>query len=242
VFTYSIANFPILRCLEQIRNDGCYHNANIKIVSVGGGFAYGALGSSHHATEDLAIMRALPGIVVLAPGDPVETALATRAMVSHDGPCYLRLGKAGEPVVHTRDPDFKLGKAITVMDGNDLTLISTGSMLASCIEAANILLASDLSVRVLSFPTVKPIDKEAILLALEDSKAILSVEEHSVVGGLGGAVSEVIAQATGSSIPFRIKGIPDQFCREVGDQDHLRRFCGLSVEDIVQTAYDLLRS
>src|SRR5712691_10038528 len=101
VFTYSIANFPTLRCLEQIRNDVCYHNANVKVVAVGGGFAYGALGMTHHATEDLAIMRALPGMVVVAPGDPLETELATRAIVSHSGPCYLRLGRAGEPKVHS---------------------------------------------------------------------------------------------------------------------------------------------
>jgi len=133
VFTYSIANFATLRCLEQIRNDVCYHHANVKVVAVGGGLAYGSLGVSHHATEDLAILRALPGMTVVAPGDPIEAELATRAVIAHDGPVYLRLGKAGEPVVHTKRPEFRLGKAISIRTGRDLTLISTGGMLATAV-------------------------------------------------------------------------------------------------------------
>src|SRR3982751_2787827 len=128
-FTYSIANFPILRCLEQIRNDVCYHRANVKVVAVGGGFAYGSLGATHHATEDLAIMRALPEMTVVAPGDPEEAAAATEAVAAHDGPCYLRLGRAGEQKVHARPIHFQLGKAIQVRQGTDITLISTGGML-----------------------------------------------------------------------------------------------------------------
>src|SRR3989442_15702127 len=112
VFTYSIANFPILRCLEQVRNDVCYHKANVKIVAVGGGLAYGALGSTHHATEDIAILRALPEMVVVAPGDPQEAEAATRAIAEHPGPCYLRLGRAGEPHVHRQKLSFQLGRAI----------------------------------------------------------------------------------------------------------------------------------
>ena len=117
VFTYSIANFPTLRCLEHIRNDVCYHDADVKVVSVGGGFAYGSMGATHHATEDLGVMRLLPNMVVVAPGDPVEARAATRAVVAHPGPCYLRLGKAGEPVVHEEPIDFELGKAIVVREG-----------------------------------------------------------------------------------------------------------------------------
>src|SRR5207249_10726475 len=129
VFTYSIANFPILRCLEQVRNDVCYHNANVKIVAVGGGLAYGSLGATHHATEDLAILRSLPRMVVVAPGDPVETEAATRAVRTQAGPCYLRLGRAGEAKVHRGEIDFQLGKAIQVRDGRDLTLVTTRGML-----------------------------------------------------------------------------------------------------------------
>src|SRR5271168_2577576 len=114
VFTYSIANFPILRCLEQVRNDVCYHNANVKIVAVGGGLAYGSLGATHHATEDLAIMRSLPRMTVIAPGDPFEAEAATRAVAAHSGPCYLRLGRAGEPAIHKSEVEFQIGKAIPV--------------------------------------------------------------------------------------------------------------------------------
>src|SRR5271155_1474816 len=119
VFTYSIANFPILRCLEQVRNDVCYHDANVKIVAVGGGLAYGSLGATHHATEDLAILRSLPRMVVVAPGDPGEAEAATEAIASHPGPCYLRLGRAGEASVHQEKIRFQLGKAIHVGEGKD---------------------------------------------------------------------------------------------------------------------------
>ena len=158
VFTYSIANFPTLRCLEQIRNDVCYHRANVKIVAVGGGFAYGPQGYTHHGIEDLAVMRALPEMVVLAPGDPVETDLVTRAAAAWDGPCYLRLGKAGEPVVHASPPALEIGKAIRVRDGADVTLISTGGMLKETVGLADLLAAEGVQARVLSMPTLKPID------------------------------------------------------------------------------------
>ena len=139
VFTYSIANFPTLRCLEQIRNDACYHRADVKVVSVGGGLGYGPLGMSHHATEDLAILRTLPGLTVLSPGDPLETACAVEAIARAPGPCYLRLGRAGEPIVHPAPPAFEVGKALVVRDGPDLTLIATGGMLAIAAGAAEAL-------------------------------------------------------------------------------------------------------
>ena len=240
VFTYSIANFPTLRCLEQIRNDGCYHKANIKIVSVGGGLAYGALGSSHQATEDLAILRALPGMIVVAPGDPAEAAHATRAVAAHSGTCYLRLGKAGEPKVHGGPIDFRLGRALTVTEGRDITIIATGAMLEPCRRAAAGLAESGVSTRLLSMHTIKPIDAEAICRAANETGAILTVEEHNVIGGLGGAVSEVLAQQRGSHPPFRIMGLQDSFCREVGSQEHLRKTCGLSVPDIIKTARRLI--
>jgi len=240
VFTYSIANFPVLRCVEQIRNDGCYHKANLKVVSVGGGFAYGALGFSHHATEDLAVMRALPGMVVVAPGDPAEVAQATRLIAAHEGPCYLRLGKTGEPTVHSSSIELELGKAITARAGRDLTLISTGGMLYSCVQAASALETQGLTARVLSMHTIKPIDVQAILSAAEETSAILTVEDHNVIGGLGSAVAEVLAQSSVRPVPLRILGIQDRFCEEVGDQEYLRRISGLSVRDIVGAAHGLI--
>ncbi|MCE9559061.1 MAG: transketolase, partial [Armatimonadetes bacterium] len=137
VFTYSIANFPTLRCLEQIRNDVCHHNANVKVVAVGGGFAYGSQGYTHHGVEDLGIMRMLPGLTVMVPGDPAEAKAATRAAVETAGPCYLRLGKGGEPAVHAEPPVFTVGRALLARHGRDVTILSCGAMLAAAVAAAD---------------------------------------------------------------------------------------------------------
>jgi len=240
-FTYSISNFPTLRAFEQIRNDICYHDLNVKIVSVGGGFSYGQLGMSHHATEDIAIMRALPGMTVLAPGDPVEAAAATRAAIDFDGPCYLRLGRAGERVVHEGSLDeFRIGKAIQVCPGNDFTIISTGGMLPIVVDVAEELERGGLSTRVLSMHTVSPLDVKAIIDATEQTGGVVTVEEHSVVGGLGSAVSEVIAERS-INTKFKRIGVPREFTDSVGDQDYLRQRYGLDVAGIKATILRLLK-
>ena len=149
VFTYSIGNFPTLRCLEQIRNDVCYHKANVVVTAVGGGFAYGALGMSHHATEDLAILRSLPEIKVIAPGNPLEAAAAVRAVAAGIGPVYLRLGRAGETNVHQGPLSWTLGKAVALRDGADLTIISTGGMLLTAVQAADLLAKEGIAAGVL---------------------------------------------------------------------------------------------
>ncbi|EQB64151.1 MAG: hypothetical protein RBG1_1C00001G1730 [candidate division Zixibacteria bacterium RBG-1] len=241
VFTYSIANFPTLRCLEQIRNDICYHKANVKIVAVGGGFAYGALGMTHHATEDLAIMRSLPNMLVVAPGDPVEAKLATQAIVEHEGPCYLRLGKAGEPKIHQDKIDFKLGKAIELKYGTDITLISTGGMLFNALKAAEKLEEQGISVRLLSMHTVKPLDTEAVLKAVSETSAIFTVEEHSIIGGLGGAVAETLAESGNFQVYFRRLGIPSTFISQVGNQEYLRELFALSAEGILNSVETALK-
>lgn len=232
VFTYSIANFPVLRCLEQVRNDVCYHNANVKIVAVGGGLAYGSLGATHHATEDLAIMRSLPRMVVVAPGDPIEAEAATRAVAAHAGPCYLRLGRAGEAEVHRVQIHFELGKAIQVREGKDLTVISTGGLLQTAVQVAEALRHAGLQTRVLSMHTVKPLDFDAILAAVRETGAIFTLEEHSVVGGLGGAVAELLAEAREEPIVFKRFGLPSEFYSVVGTQEYLRAQHGLSVESL----------
>lgn len=234
VFTYSIANFPTLRCIEQIRNDVCYHEANVKIVSVGGGYAYGSLGMTHHATEDLAVLRSLPGIKVVAPGDPVETRLAVQAMVKDPSPYYLRLGRAGEPVIHTEPTDFAIGRAIVVRQGSDATLISTGGMLENCVKAARELEAQGYSVQVMSMHTVKPLDREAVLAAGARTGVVLTVEEHSIVGGLGSAVADVLLESGYPGI-FKKIALPDQFSHAVGDYEYLRELGGLDVAGIANT-------
>ncbi|RLG29226.1 transketolase, partial [Methanosarcinales archaeon] len=234
------ANFPTLRCVEQIRNDVCYHNSDVKIVALGGGFTYGTLGITHHATEDLAIMRSLPNMRVVAPGDPVETALATHAIIQSPGPFYLRLGRAGEPVVHKRQPNFQIGKGITIRDGSDITLITTGAILNNVVRAADLLIQEGIQVRVCSMPTLKPLDVELVKAAARETKRIVTIEEHSIIGGLGSAVAEVLAEASVKDISLRRLGIPDSFSAQVSDQEYMRETYSLSVEGIVQTVHKLL--
>ncbi len=241
VFTYSIANFPTLRCLEQVRNDVCYHRANVKIVAVGGGFAYGALGMTHHAVEDLAILRALPEMVVVAPGDPLEAEAATHAVAERAGPCYLRLGRAGEPMIHKPNTPFRLGKAIRVRNGNASTLISTGGMLETAVSVAEALSERGIAIRVLSMHTIKPLDKDAVLAAARETGAILTLEEHSIIGGLGGAVAECLAESGELRIPFRRLGLASGFSAHVGCQDYLRAKGGLSADSIRATVESLCR-
>lgn len=239
-FTYSIANFPTLRCLEQVRNDICYHNANVKIVAVGGGFSYGPLGVTHHATEDLAIMRALPGMYVVAPGDPIEVAAATRAIAAYPGPCYVRLGRAGEPIVHEQDVSFRLGQAILVRQGDDLTLISTGGLLPTAVRVAERLLKDGIQARVFSMHTVKPLDALAVLTAARETQAIVTLEEHSVIGGLGGAVAEVLAESSEVRVPFQRLGLPSVFIPHVGSQEYLRAAYRLSEDEILKSVKQML--
>lgn len=238
IFTYSIGNFPTLRCLEQIRNDVCYHNANVKIVSVGAGLDYGALGASHHATEDIAVMRSLPNMIVLSPADDVETEMATRAAADHSGPAYLRIGRVKEPSVHLGKIKFEIGKAIRLIDGDDITLIATGSMVHVCIEAARILSTNGIQSRVLTMHTIKPLDHNAVLSAASETNAILTIEEHTGIGGLGSAVAEVLAEHAARATPFRRVALPSEFVPLVGSQQYLRDAYSLSAIGIAQAALD----
>ncbi|QDU55341.1 transketolase family protein [Aeoliella mucimassa] len=242
VFTYSIANFPTLRPLEQIRNDAAYHNANVVVVAVGGGMSYGAFGMTHHATEDIAILRSLPNMKVVAPGDPAETSAATKKVGSGIGPTYLRLGRAGEPMVHTGPIDWQLGKALTTRDGNDATIIATGAMLATAASAADQLTETHgLKVRVLSMHTIKPLDSDAVVKAAEETGTIVTLEEHSILGGLGGAVAEVLCEACVPGVKFQRIGLPSEYITEVGNQDYLREFHGLDVETVAAKLAALLQ-
>lgn len=241
VFVYSLANFPTLRCVEQIRNDACYHNANVKIVASGAGLTYGPLGVTHHVTEDLAIMRALPNMTVIAPADPIESASATRAAAEWAGPCYLRLAKTGDPVIHETAPDFQIGRAITVREGNDTTLIASGGILYDVVQAARQLEQKGIEARVLSMHTVKPLDAEAVLAAARETRAIITIEEHNIIGGLGSAVAEVLAESDIAPIAFRRMGIADCFCSQVGSQKYLRQAYSLTVDDIINQAIYLLQ-
>lgn len=238
--TYSIANFPTLRCLEQIRNDVCYHNVNVKIVIIGGGLAYGALGVSHQSTEDLAIMRVLPDMVVLAPADFIEAEAATYAMISHDGPVYYRCGYKKEPNLHKEKINFEIGKGIIAREGKDVTLIGTGTITYRAYQAAELLAKEGIEARVISMHTVKPIDKDLIIQSAKSTGGIVTVEEHQVNGGLGGAVAEVLSEA-GIGIPFKRIGLPDSYVHVVGGHDWLLDKFGFSSASIAKVAKDTIR-
>lgn len=234
VFTYSIGNFPTLRCLEQIRNDCAYHNANVKIVCVGGGFVYGSLGMSHQATEDLAILRALPDVVVMAPADLVEAEECTKALVKYPGTAYLRLGRGGEKRIHDKIENFQIGKAVKVHDGEKVAIFSTGAIFEEVTAAYEELKEKGFNPAVYTFPTVKPIDKDTIEEVAREFELIVTCEEHNIVGGFGSAVAEVLAEMKDKKAVLMRIGLNDEYSVRVGNQKYLRQQYGIDNEAIVR--------
>ncbi len=234
VFTYSIGNFPTMRCLEQIRNDCAYHKANVKIVCIGGGFAYGSLGMSHQATEDLAVMRALPDVVVMAPGDAPEAEAAVRAVTGYQGTCYLRLGRGGEKRIHDRIGHFRIGEALKVKDGDKIALFSTGAIYEEVQSAHDLLVEQGYHPAVYTFPTVKPIDAETIQECAGRFDLIVTCEEHNIIGGFGSAVAEVMAEMGRKKASLLRIGLKDVYCTEVGSQGYLRERYGLDGKSIAE--------
>jgi len=239
VFLYSITPFVTMRCFEQVRNDICYQNLDVILVGVGPGYAYGPAGPTHHAIEDVAVMRALPNMKVLCPGDPVEAGLCAEFAAKEKGPLYIRMGKGKEPVLHKNIPRLKLGKGIYMSEGKDLGLIASGNILPRAAEAKELLEKEGMSVSLISMPFVKPLDEELVLKEARSAKAIFTLEEHSLIGGLGEAVSKVLAENKFSGT-FKTFGIPDLFPKSFGSQDYLREQVGLSAADISQTILKLL--
>lgn len=236
---YSIVPFTTMRNFEQIRNDICYQNLNVKIVGVGAGFSYGPYGHTHHGLEDIGILRTLPNLIILTPGDPIEVAQATKYMLSHKGPAYLRLGKAGEPNVHQKPIDFNIGRGILIKEGIDLSIISCSTMLNSASQVAKELEIKNYSVRFISIPSIKPLDKDIILKSAQKTRAIFTIEEHSIIGGLGSAVAEILAEHK-SNVIFKRIGVPDQFTKVIGSQEYMRSANNLSVKEIINTIVYIL--
>lgn len=232
---YSIATFITLRCYEQIRNDVCYQKLNVKIVGAGGGLTYSQYGATHHSMEDISLMRLLPSMMVICPGDPLEVKGAVAAMFKHEEPCYLRIGARGEPVLHKNDFSFVLGKGVVMRDGSEAALMATGNMLENAIRASEMLQKRGISCRVISMHTVKPLDEELIKQTVKEIPYIFTVEEHSKIGGLGSAVAEVIAENKIDSCFFaRIAG-PDAFQTTAGWLQYIRKNNGLTPELIAGT-------
>ncbi len=228
---YTITPFTTTRCYEQIRVDVCYHEAPVIIVGTGSGLSYADLGPTHHSLEDLAILRALPGMRVLAPCDRTELRLALRAALAEACPTYIRIGKKGEPDIHTAPPAFALGRAIVVRPGSDVVLIVAGTIMPVVLVAAERLAARGISAEVASYHTVKPLDGDYLAAATRRFKLIATVEEHGLIGGLGSAVAEWRADAGAPGRLLRF-GTPDEFMHEVGDQDYARSKYGLDAEVI----------
>lgn len=230
---YTIAPFTTTRCLEQIRVDACYNHAPVVIVGTGAGLSYAELGATHHSCEDIAVLRALPGMTVFCPCDPVELRAGLRAAMAHDGPVYVRLGKKGEPAIHSEPLTFRLGRANTVRDGADVCLIATGTLMPEVLRAADLLAAAGIAARVESFHTVKPLDRARLDEIFSTYAVVGTVEEHSRIGGLYGAVAEWLADRA-LPAPPRLLGfaVDDVFLHEVGSQAYARGRFGLTAEAI----------
>lgn len=233
VFTYSIGNFPTLRCIEQIRNDVCYHDANVKVLAVGGGFAYGTLGMTHHATEDIAMMRVLPNMNVFVPCDYVSAEKIADEICHFPHPCYVRMERGGEKRVFAEEADFSVYDIQCLRKGKRVALITIGTLVNEALEAAEDL---DLSVYVVL--AVKPINKKQLEEIANKYEHIVTIEEHNVIGGLGGAVCEALADKRHKALISRM-GLNDEYTSVVGHQEYLRKVYKLDKDAIIRKVKEL---
>lgn len=238
VFAVSPASFLTARALEQIKNDVCYSDRPVKLIGISAGVSYGALGSTHHSTHDLAVLRALDNLTVIAPADNFETAEAIKSAVSMRHPVYIRFGKRPLYYLHAPGARFEPGKALLVRDGTDVAFIATGETVQPALMAAQELQENGLSCRVVSMHTVKPLDVDAVISAAADCRAVVTVEEHSVFGGLGEACAAVLMRA-GIHVPFRIIGFPDEYMA-TGSQREIFDHYGISATGLARTAQTVL--
>lgn len=227
VFTYTIATFATMRPFEQIRQGIAAHKASVVIVGSGAGLSYGTASVTHHAVEDIHLMRALPGVTILCPSDPIETKWATKTAIKIKSPVYLRLGKKGEPNIYTKNPKLTLGKGSIVRNGKDIAIIATGNIVFNALECAKILSDKKIEATVVSMHTIKPMDKKIIEYLSNNFKFIVTIEEHSIIGGLGTAVAEVLLEKKNKARLKRI-AIGDNFIFTIGSQNFLRDKLSLS--------------
>lgn len=236
-FAYTIGAFLAYRAYEFIRNDVCLQNQNVKIVGTGAGEVYSALGSTHHSTEDLGGLRSLPKLTIICPASPLEVKKATRAAYEYEGPVYLRLGTNREPEIYEHDYDFRIGKAVTLKEGKDVTLIGMGSMLKTVLDVADQLEADGISSGVINIHTIKPVDRETIIKAVDETGKIITIEDHNVIGGLGSAVAEVIAEY-GKAVKFKRIGLHG-FSSGYGTYEQVKEANYIDVSAIYQAVKEL---
>ena len=239
VFAVSPACFLVARSLEQIMNDVAYSDHPVKLIGISAGVSYGALGSTHHSIHDFAVLRATNNIDIVAPSDNFETREVIKAAVHHPRPIYIRYGKKPMLDLHKPDATFEVGKAIMLMDGQDVTFVATGEPTERALLAGQKLEKQGISTRVISMHTIKPLDTDVLLDAVRDTKVLVTVEEHSVFGGLGEACASILMQH-GISLPFKIVGIPDEYT-VTGSQLEIFDYYGISVDGLVSTALELLK-
>jgi transketolase len=232
------ACFLTARAMEQVKVDLAYSRANVKLCAMSPGMAYGQLGPTHHSIEDLAWMRVIPNLTVIVPADPIETATAMRFSLQHEGPMFLRIARVPVPRLHAEEYEFRLGKAVELREGNDVTLVANGLLVSRALAAAQALQGHGISARVLNMSTLKPLDREAIVHAARTTRGIVTAEEALAAGGLGGAVAEVLAQ--GRPAPMRMLGVPDIFA-PTGTAEFLLEYFGLTAAGIERAALDLLK-
>lgn len=231
-FAYTIGAFLAYRALEFIRNDICLQNQNVKIIGTGAGMVYSALGPTHHTTEDMGALRSLPNLTIFTPATPLEVRYVTKAAYEIKGPVYIRLGTNKETEIYQDDYNFQIGKGVVIKEGTDITVVSTGSIVVDVLKAAKELEQQQISVRILTIHTMKPFDKELIIQALKETKGIVTVEDHNIIGGLGSAVSEVIAES-GLATHFKRVGLVEHFSKGYGSYSEVKEANHIGVKDIL---------
>ncbi|MDD5270239.1 MAG: transketolase family protein [Candidatus Omnitrophica bacterium] len=237
-FAATFGIFASGRAWDQIRLSICHMNLNVKVVGSHGGISVGPDGASHQALEEITLMRVLPNMTVIVPCDSEEARLATLAAAAYKGPVYLRLGREPFPIITDYKGDYKIGKAVTMADGSDLTIVGTGIMVQEAMKALEVLKKQGISARVIDLHTIKPIDRDAIIKAAKETGAVVTAEEHTVVGGMGSAVAEVLAE--NQPVPVRMVGMKDRF-GESGEARDLMKYFGLDSEGIVKAALEVLK-
>jgi transketolase len=238
---YTITPFITYRCYEQIRIDVCYHEMPVVIVGTGSGLSYAALGATHHSCEDIAVMRVLPGIHIAAPADALEVKACLRAAFNLGKPTYIRIGKKGEPVIHREIPAFKFGSWSVLRQGSDVCLLSTGNMLEPSLKIAGILANAKISASVVNCASIKPLDGEMLEKMLNSHDAVVTIEEHSLIGGFGGAVVEWVVDQNLDAKKIIRFGTKDYFLHRVGEQEYARKQYGLGVHQITEKIVSFLK-
>ncbi len=234
VYVYSIIPFATMRCYEQIRNDVCYNSADVTILGVGSGLSYGILSSTHFALEDIAIIRALPNISIFSPADELEAILGVKELYKLKKPAYIRIGKKEEPKIYDRSYALRIGKGNLLLEGSDIIIFSTGTIITEVLKAAELLRNKHIKATIINIHTIKPLDKELIVQEARFKKRAFVVEEHGKIGGLGSAIAESVCDE--KDFPqLTLIGTQDKFIKDIGSQDYLRRITGLSSDKIAST-------